>query len=303
MRLPSLDVRQANLTLTRFFKCKFVSIWASSARLDSATFCDCTIGEFRAESAAAERLLIRQREPKLSVQLLAKDGARRAREFALEGPWTRPSATTHASLDLAPGDMNRLHLIHANDEISIIVVRNMTMYCYETSTGHLRWKSYREGIHPHFDPRSFLYFEGTWHINLSRNSISCFVPMSGRVEEFQLSNGKRKVVLRSTVKRSVIVPARKPLQREGLHDKSADAAIQSYRIKSGALVGCTRFFVHGARRSTACFDPQGRLVDYDDEAANTWLRYLGNGYPQPVEAAWLELDEMGRSLGPKKRRD
>ena len=65
----------------------------------------------------------------------------------------------------------------------------------------------------------------------------------------------------------------------------------------------TRYFVHGDRLSTACVDVEGRLVDYDDEAADTWLRYLGNGYPQPVEAAWLELDEMGRSLGPKKMRD
>ena len=67
----------------------------------------------------------------------------------------------------------------------------------------------------------------------------------------------------------------------------------------------TRVFVHTNRQqqSTACFDMQGRLVDYDEEAADTWLRYLGNGYPQPVEAAWLELDEMGRSLGPKKMRD
>ena len=67
----------------------------------------------------------------------------------------------------------------------------------------------------------------------------------------------------------------------------------------------TRVFVHSAERghSTACFDAQRRLVDYDEEAADTWLRYLGNGYPQPVEAAWLELDEMGRSLGPKKPRD
>jgi hypothetical protein len=52
--------------------------------------------------------------------------------------------------------------------------------------------------------------------------------------------------------------------------------------------------------ATACFDAEGRLVDYDEEAADTWLRYLGNGYPQPVEAAWCELDEFGRVLGPKK---
>jgi uncharacterized protein YjbI with pentapeptide repeats len=60
------------------------------------------------------------------------------------------------------------------------------------------------------------------------------------------------------------------------------------------------FIVVTDRPSFACFDAEGRLVDYDEEAADTWLRYLGNGYPQPVEAAWCELDEFGRALGPKK---
>ncbi len=63
-----------------------------------------------------------------------------------------------------------------------------------------------------------------------------------------------------------------------------------------------RVFVHSRLQgqSTACFDEYENLVDYDEEAADTWLRYLGNGYPQPVEAAWLEIDEFGRALGPKK---
>jgi hypothetical protein len=37
--------------------------------------------------------------------------------------------------------------------------------------------------------------------------------------------------------------------------------------------------------SYAHFDLEGNLVDYDDEAADTWLFCLASGRPEPVETA------------------
>lgn len=49
----------------------------------------------------------------------------------------------------------------------------------------------------------------------------------------------------------------------------------------------TRVFVHGRYApSTALFDVNGSLIDCDNEAADTWLMYLGHGTPQPIEAAF-----------------
>jgi len=49
----------------------------------------------------------------------------------------------------------------------------------------------------------------------------------------------------------------------------------------------TRVFVLGRYApSTALFDVNGSLIDCDNEAADTWLMHLGQGTPQPLEAAF-----------------
>ena len=130
----------------------------------------------------------------------------------------------------------------------------------------------------------------------------------GTTEEFALEDGKRNSTLRAVLmtddaKASLVV--RKPVLGRRLlpTEISLERLLHCYQFQSGRLAGCMRYFFLLSGPSSVCFDAKGRLVDYDEEAADTWLRYMGNGYPQPVEAAWLELDEMGRSLGPKKMRD
>jgi len=46
----------------------------------------------------------------------------------------------------------------------------------------------------------------------------------------------------------------------------------------------TRVFVHGTYApSTALFDMQRNLLDCDNEAADTWLRCMASGSPEPIE--------------------
>ena len=45
-----------------------------------------------------------------------------------------------------------------------------------------------------------------------------------------------------------------------------------------------RLFVHGNYApSTALFDAKGNLLDWDDEAIDTWLFSLASGTPEPIE--------------------
>ena len=213
--------------------------------------------------------------------------------FALDGPWTTPTASGHPSFSLER--IPPFKLVYADDESAIFLMGGSWIYCWEVQTGKLRWSNRL---------RSRLDFseERLW-IDLDASSLVHFVAMTGRVEKFALDNGVKlssgweSVTAGAAMSAGCFLPSRRTV------DKVPDKRIQSHQIRSGVLAGCTRYFVFGETFSNACFDPKGRLVDYDEKAADTWLCYLGNGYPQPVEAAWLELDEMGRSLGPKKMRD
>ena len=211
----------------------------------------------------------------------------------MEGPWTRPSASAHASLKSTRS--SKTLLAYADDEIAVVLLDKRLVTCWDTATGRLLWVSYsRVGSS---------YSDDSWRIDQSCGCISHVASRLGLEEIFQIGDGSCDgpmgiASMSPTGARRILVEA-----FDITPNRVAIGTIQSYQIQTGSLASCTRYFVHGGRASTACFDPEGRLVDYDEEAANTWLRYLGNGYPQPVEAAWLELDEMGRSLGPKKPRD
>jgi hypothetical protein len=278
MRLPKLDLCGAGLRLSRFFNCKIASIWARAAELESATFRDCVIDEFWMPRASTDDLLLRQSADR------PKDGR------MLAGPWKLPCASAH--LSLTEFLFNSTEFVYADDETVIVVSGEVRVYCWNPISGKLRWKNYSRIRSP--------AVEGVWSVDSHRQCVSHVLSPKGELERFQLSDGKHSVSINVRFGRLEFAEGFKPRHSVNAEREEEDDAIQSYQIQTGLLAGCTRYFVHGARPSTACFDAEGRLVDYDEEAADTWLRYLGNGYPQPVEAAWLELDEFGRALGPKK---
>ncbi len=276
MRFPPLNLRGADLTLARFANCALPSLIASFSRLRSATFSDCAIGYFERTKALESGLLVRQR----------KDRPKSKR--TLDGPWQRPSRKTHESLEFV--ELGTSERLYADDKTMLLLVEATLLLCWNAETGTKRWS--RRAVSPSSALR------GVWIPDADDMSITHTYNEDS--ERYDLQNGKCRAV---SVLPSRPSNALSPVQRaidDGLMRELMQEQIQSYKFKSGPLAGCTRYFVHGQRPSTACFDAEGRLVDYDEEAADTWLRYLGNGYPQPVEAAWLELDEFGRALGPKK---
>ena len=289
MQLPPLDLHRSDLTLARFIDCQTASIWATFAQLDSATFRDCEIGEFTNARASTHGLLLRK-------GVKTPDDGR-----ALTGPWSLPAGEAH--LSLAPnrtewpahfyGSGSELtERVYADDEIVVIFKRGVWVYCWTPTSGTLRWQSFSQVRDQRLD--------GAWWVDRDNSCVSHAVNSGEMVEQFGIKDGARSMSFRSPAVRLLNASTIVHRQLEqGLSD-AQKCVFRSYQIQSGSLAGCTRYFVHGTRPSTACFDPEGRLVDYDEEAADTWLRYLGNGYPQPVEAAWLELDEFGRALGPKK---
>jgi hypothetical protein len=273
MRFPPLDLRNANLTDARIVECSFPSILANGARMDFTIFRDCTIGELNRAEVSGEGLTFRQR------------AERGSGKEPLEGPWSRPHTSAHPSL--ASQNSIRMELLHADDKLFVVLIGRMWVNCWDTQSGRLLWINNCQIRSPDF--------AGRWWIDTKRQCVVHLVTPSGTTEEFALEDGKRRSVLRS-IKLS-------DTDKQAFVERSYGVdgqRIQKHLIQSGPLSGCTRYFVHSAVHSTACFDAEGRLVDYDEEAADTWLRYLGNGYSQPVEAAWLELDEFGRVLGPKK---
>jgi hypothetical protein len=280
VRFPPLDLRGATFTIARFFECQMSSIWAAFANLAGATFRDCVIDEFLRTSAEVDGLLLR------------KMVARPDEGKPLVGPWTRPASSVHFSRAIQPFAVTEM--VHADDYNVVIVSDGYRVFCWSTITGKLRWGNYSRMRSPKAE------LEGVWSVDLQRRRVSHLLSPQGEMELFQLDDGKHSVSINTRVGKAQGIEGfrlrRSELDRIGV----AKQSIPSYQIQSGPLAGCTRYFVHGQRPSTACFDAEGRLVDYDEEAADTWLRYLGNGYPQPVEAAWLELDEFGRALGPKK---
>ncbi len=278
MRLPTLDLCGAGLRLARFFNCQIRSIWGRATELESATFRDCVIDEFWLPRASTDDLLLRQ-----SADRPKEDSG------ALVGPWDLPSASTH--LSLTEHLFNSTELVYADDETVVVVSGGTRVHCWNPISGQLRWRNYSQIRSPEF--------EGVWAVDSRRGCVSHLLSPQGELERFQLADGKHSVSINVSSGRLQSEQGFKPRQSLNAEREENDSAIQSYQIQTGSLMGCTRYFVHCDRPSTACFDAEGRLVDYDEEAADTWLRYLGNGYPQPVEAAWLELDAFGLALGPK----
>ena len=214
-------------------------------------------------------------------------------DVALTGPWTLPTDSEHPSISV--GRVFPARSVYADDAVAVILMGSFSIHCWNVQTGKLRWAEI-------LNRRSDASEERLW-VDLERAVVLHFKAATCHVDEFTLDVGQRTSVALAALPTHVAADSRTILPSPQRIEMSSGQHIQPHEIRSGRLAGCTRYFVYGQAVSTACFDPQGRLVDYDEEAADTWLRYLGNGYPQPVEAAWLELDEMGRSLGPKKMRD
>jgi hypothetical protein len=280
MRLPSLDICGARLNLARFTQCEIGSIWATSASLNSATFRDCGVDEFTLKNSTSQGLLLRQRT------------ARKPSDAPLCGPWMFPSPSAHLSIR-ARFEPYWSELVFADDDNVISVLGGKYVHCWATGSGQLLWMT--------ASALGIARMGEKWSINRKTGVVEHNAGRTVGSEKFNFLTGENysgeltplmEALLDSPATRYRLEP-RLPLGITG-------QLVLKYKLLSGPLAGCTRYFVHGAHPSTACFDAEGRLVDYDEEAADTWLRYLGNGYPQPVEAAWLELDEFGRALGPKK---
>ena len=279
MAFPPLDIRGATLTGIAVRNCSSSSIWATAAQLDYAIFCDCTFADFTYARAS-------------DVGMIFRHGVERdPRDVALNGPWTLPTDSEHPSI--SAGRVFPAKTVYADDTAAVFLMANLVLYCWDVQQGTLRWIEILQ-------LPSGVSDERLW-VDLERRKIMHFQEATGLVDEFTLDMvGKRSTVAMPTLPMSVAMDPQTILPSSQYIEPYSGQHIQSCQIQTGRLAGCKRYFAFGETPSTACFDPEGRLVDYDEEAANTWLRYLGNGYPQPVEAAWLELDEMGRSLGPKK---
>lgn len=76
---------------------------------------------------------------------------------------------------------------------------------------------------------------------------------------------------------------------------SIEHGIAVIRPSSGPQAGHVRYLVDGDRPSTASFDASGALIDFDAEAADTWLYWLGHGTPQPVEAGIAAMEDGERN--------
>ena len=281
VRLPALDARCANLKFARFSNCEIPSIWATAADLMGATFRDCSINEIRKVRASTDGMLLRQKAD------------RPQGSHALLGPWVLPSQLVNRSLGLFTGDWTELAF--ADDDVAITVSLGRLVYCWSNSRGELRWAAKTSlGLAKPGEK---------WTIDLTKSYVLHRAGRTVGSEKFNLETGESDTRQVSPLIEAMLdSPATKHRLGISAPDGFAGKIVQQYQFQSGALAGCTRYFVHGRRPSTACFDPEGSLVDYDEEAADTWLRYLGNGYPQPVEAAWLELDEFGRAVGPKREK-
>jgi hypothetical protein len=278
LQLPPIDARRADLSLAKFYNCQISSLWVLEASLQGTLFRDCQITEVVKERARTNGVLFRSR------------AIRASQADNLQGPWQLPEQSDYPTMQRRTGETTRL--VYADDEITLILVRETVLHCWNSSEGRVVWQN-SSRVRDH-------YFDGLWWFDKARDCVVHLISRSGEAEEFRLADGHSRVMYHDVAMRQ-ISPSFEALAQSEDQLKSADAAFtQSYVFKKGHLAGCTRYFVHGSTPSTACFDAEGRLVNYDEEAADTWLRYLGNGYPQPVEAAWCELDEFGRVLGPKK---
>jgi hypothetical protein len=280
IRLPPLDLRRAQLTSARFVRCESSSIWAQFSDAQSATFRDCSIGMINIAHAKSNKLLFRhaQRRPNLL--------------YRFDGPWTKPEPESHLSLRRIESESCRA--IYVDEHIAVFLIRMLFVYCWSTVTGAVLWVNRSRMRAPDFD--------GVWHLDEKRERLVHVLNPRGELECFDVSDGSYSLSISSALGKTY-APRMIPKFEIGRSNRQGGAqAVPSFMFSEGRFSGCTRYFVHGDQPSTACFDAEGRLVDYDEEAADTWLRYLGNGYPQPVEAAWLELDEFGRVLGPKKEK-
>ncbi len=278
MRLSLLDVRHADLSRARFVDCSIPSIWATAAYLDRTTFVGCSITEFAKARAFTAGLLFRQRYER-------PEGL-----DTLGGPWTIPLEKWRALPSSWRNESTAV--VHADDETLLVVSDGVRLDCWNTIDGTLRWQKYSHVRSPHF--------EGGWRVDSHREYVLHLLSPEGEIERFRLNDGESSTSWSVSEARLQAAQGFKHQQGNGVSMGKLAGNVQTYQFQFGHLAGCTRYFVHGIRPSTARFDAEGRLVDYDEEAADTWLRYMGNGYPQPVEAAWLELDEFGRALGPKK---
>jgi hypothetical protein len=280
MEFPPLDVRRADLTLARFVRCRMPAVKAAYASLESALFKDCRLTNFDSLNASTAGLLLRQTPPAKLLDCSV--------EKPMIGPWTRPTRETH--LSVVRSRSFGAQLVHADNEIAIVVCFGRFAYCWNMTTGTVSWHAKSRN--------AFSLYDGVWIVDRESGFLIHIENPKGELEKFALCDGSYEISVNGRLG-AKYNPRPLHLRKESRGDT---LGVFQYCIQSGALSGCTRYFVHGesAPASTACFDAEGRLVDYDEEAADTWLRYLGNGYPQPVEAAWLELDEFGRVLGPKK---
>jgi hypothetical protein len=250
--LPSIDFRNANLLCLRAWRCNFGRMQCDGGNWAQTVFRDCKMSLMDWGSADKGGMMIRYGEKKP----IAK---------ALKGPWSL------AHTDVV-GDMG-----FSNDKNYIIATNGM-LYTSEMALGNYYIWEIETG-------RGFESTKYTKHLfNINKTTtvkIGLHDKSHSLIYHFDDNRKCRnfmtnKYILIST---KFTVTEKNKFQFQLQRGKFLDLSIGSYNCVEAEEK-------HNLQQhSFALFDTDGNLLDYDDEAADTWLFCLASGRPEPVETA------------------
>jgi hypothetical protein len=262
--LPSIDFSNANLLCLRAWRCNFGRMQCEGGNWAQTVFRDCEMGGIDWGSADKGGMMIRYGEKKPITK-------------ALKGPWTQDSRIVNHFIACFISDLD------------IIAVTKNNVTIFDLITG--RYKKQKQ-INIDYEPEIRLSIDCKY-LNLISDSkvitldFKTLEKTKIKLFEFPTYLDSIPFEIINNDKFSIINVFDK---KERLIRKvSVTFDVEKQQHYNGNRIfkqRYSRFNPYAMNRpQSAKFDVGGNLLDYDDEAADTWLFCLASGRSEPVETA------------------